>query len=67
VKKKRIAPGHTRNFGNVEVLCFLHAWTTMDPEPGKTHGLSNPPQERVAAVFAERGEELREVFDRVCR
>ena len=41
-KKRVVNDTSTRNFGDIEPICFLHAWRDMPAEPGKKHSHQNP-------------------------
>ena len=64
VKTKGMTPTNVRAFGNIEPLCFLHAWNGYDdPEGKKTHGQANPPPNLVADIAAEHGSDMRYLMD----
>ena len=58
IKKKHVSPKDAERFGDVDPLCFLHAWAETPPDPGKTHVQTNPKDDAVVRWGTARQAEL---------
>ena len=65
IKKKHVGDARLAEFGDIGPLAFCVAWSEIENEPGKTHGASNPPMERVAAVARANADALKEAVARI--
>ena len=50
--------------GDTEPLTFLHAWLDWDDPKGvKPHNLCDPPKDRVRAMAAAHGDEIKRIMN----
>jgi len=64
IKTKGMLPSNCREHGEIEPLCFLHAWNGYDDPSGiQKHSQVNPPPHLVAAMAAQHGPELQAILD----
>jgi len=66
-KKRLILPNHTKTYGDLEPVAYLHAWIDMDPmKEGQSHSRGcNPKLDLVSAYMAGHRDEVQEVVDRL--
>jgi len=66
-KRRGNTEGHTKHYGNIELIAFLWAWYEVDwPTAPRmmTHAQEFPPQSAVDAIMANHRQELEEIAAR---